>query len=84
MDNVTFIENEYGEFAYTSEDSVNMSVFNSAEIEVLNAVYEKFKGFTAGEISEFSHQELAWLAVPQGNFIAYNFSNQMDPHRRSR
>lgn len=43
-----------------SQTPCDTSVFTDRQLNILNSVYEKFKGLSSREISEISHQEQAW------------------------
>lgn len=57
------------------------SVFTKEELEILEIVYEKFKGYSAGDIREFSHQEAAWLETPMRKPISYEYAKKLDIER---
>lgn len=44
-----------------AKESFNSELFSAVEIVVLQRVLDRFKGCTAGQISEISHQEDAWI-----------------------
>lgn len=44
-----------------SEARPDLSSFKKEELEILNAVYQKFRNTSANDISEISHEEDAWI-----------------------
>ena len=44
-----------------SEIQPDLSSFKKEELDILNAVYQKFRNATANDISEMSHKEDAWI-----------------------
>lgn len=47
------------------------------ERRVANAVCEYFSGWTATRIMDFSHREKAWLEVPNGKLISYDYAHHL-------
>ena len=45
----------------TTTTDFDATVFSAQELIVLDSIYEQFKNYTAGEISELSHKENAWI-----------------------
>lgn len=51
----------------------NLTIFTSAEIEVVKAIIDRFDGVDAATISDVSHRESAgWIALEFGETIPYD------------
>ena len=50
---------------------------SDAEIQIANAVRNYFKDFNASQIADYSHQERAWLEVPNAERIAYRYADDL-------
>lgn len=53
------------------------SVFTASEWDVLRYIRDYFSGYNSKAISERSHQERAWLEVPQGAPIPYDYATEL-------
>ncbi|HHT9133353.1 MAG TPA: type II TA system antitoxin MqsA family protein [Candidatus Avalokitesvara rifleensis] len=62
---------------FTSKESPDLSVFLESELEVLLKVKKRFKDFTAGKIVDFSHQEKGYKETPNGGYISYRYSEEL-------
>jgi len=61
-------------FKSTAFKSFNMDVFNKVELETLELIVHKFKGFNAAQIKEISHKEDAWIEnEKEKKDIDYNY-----------
>lgn len=70
---ITFSNGNAGKKIIGKED-FNSKFFSAYEISVLERVWLRFKDCTAGEISEISHNEDAWIANNQTkNIIRYDY-----------
>jgi len=56
------------------ECDVPEGVLSDSEIEMLNRIYEKFKGFGSVEISDYSHKEKGYKATKTGQIISYAYA----------
>lgn len=75
---LTFEEEMVGEFPGTrikAASSWNKNDFSDAEISVIISVKNKFRGYTATQISDVSHEELAWTDTATGAIIDYRFAS---------
>lgn len=55
-----------------SDTEPHVSVLSESELETVSAVCELFKGMSAGEISNVSHKEKAWIDnIPHKSVISY-------------
>ncbi|MEP2182499.1 type II toxin-antitoxin system antitoxin SocA domain-containing protein, partial [Roseibium sp.] len=48
---------------------------SAKEVEIAESVREYFKDYNASAIAEYSHKEIAWLEVPNGSRISYDYSD---------
>jgi hypothetical protein len=62
---------------YTSLRSPDISVFSNDELKTLISVKEKFKGWTAKRISDFSHQERGYQETQNGKLISYRYAEYL-------
>lgn len=53
------------------------SYFSEGELKVMNFVIEKFKDFTCGQISEYSHKEKLYKNTADGKKISYHHSSEL-------
>lgn len=67
-DNITLIEGRPVERAEQLEEH---------ELEVVNYVIDKLKGMNADAISDFSHQEPAWIETPMFQIIPYEMAKTL-------
>ena len=59
-------------------DSPDMEIFSELEKEILHEVCERFRTFSAGEISEYSHRECGWQeCFPSKSHIPYSYAFAM-------
>jgi len=65
-----------GEIFYPKKN-VDISLFSDTELKVLATVKEYFKGFTAREISDFSHEENGYKETRLGYIISYDYAEQL-------
>lgn len=48
------------------------------EIRIASAVREYFKAYSATEIADYSHNEKAWIYVPNGGRIPYSYADEIN------
>jgi len=71
------IEGPYGGEIITASHSPNLSFFSPEELDVLTTVSGYFKGFSANQISEFSHKEKGYIETSQKEIIPYSYSGSL-------
>ncbi|ODA39170.1 type II TA system antitoxin MqsA family protein [Desulfosporosinus sp. BG] len=71
------LEGPYGREIITPSNPPNLSVFTTEELDILTTVLEYFKGFSATQISEFSHKEKGYLETPHKEIIPYLYSEHL-------
>ena len=58
-----------------TNEKPNMTVFSETEKEILQEVCERFRYYSAGEISEQSHKENGWQkCFPTNSYIPYHYA----------
>lgn len=57
--------------------NADFSLFSDSEIKVLATVRERFRGFSARKIMEYSHNEAGYRATTQGQFISYKYAEDL-------
>ncbi len=70
-------DNGYEKHQVVSEHEITENALSDVEIEVLNRVNEKFKGFGSAEISEYSHKEKGYKKTKQGEIISYVYAKDI-------
>jgi transcriptional regulator with XRE-family HTH domain len=75
-----FADGGTGEQFKPNPDKVfNSALFNEAELEILNAVAERFKNTPTNEIIEISHKEKAWIEnCADRKMIDYKYSFELN------
>jgi len=71
---ITKVESEYFDYPQTKYLPLrrpDMSQFTANEIEVINDVLNKLSDMNATQISDYSHNDVPWLAVEDGEPIEY-------------
>ncbi|WP_044640820.1 type II TA system antitoxin MqsA family protein [Risungbinella massiliensis] len=76
MKEIELMENEYGQFILPTS-AFDHRFFTPEEQETMAMVLEKFEKTTSSEISELSHQEMAWIRTPRKEYISYDFAKEM-------
>ncbi|KAF0201596.1 MAG: helix-turn-helix domain-containing [Bacteroidetes bacterium] len=67
------------QFKPNAAKQFNSALFNDVELEILNAVVERFKNTTTKEIIEISHKEKAWIDnIAERKLIDYNYSFELN------
>ncbi len=52
----------------------DLSVVSGREIELIDEVLNKLSDMNAKQISEYSHNDMPWLATKDGDYISYNLA----------
>ena len=55
----------------------NQDLFSNEELEVIFAIAEYFKDFSATKISDFSHKEKGYIETAQREIIPYRYANDL-------
>ncbi|MGF1437906.1 type II TA system antitoxin MqsA family protein [Bacillus thuringiensis] len=84
--NVTFVPSPSGrgQRIYDLGNIPMKLEFTDEEWETLEFVNEKFEQYTPKEISDYSHEELAWKETAPQAYISYEYSCKMEPVRIKR
>ena len=70
---IAFPTGGYSGVKLCSELQPDMSEFTKEDIDILEAVYKKFRNISSNDISEISHKENAWIDYNgSGKFIDYS------------
>ena len=70
---IAFPTGGYSGVKLCSELQPDMSEFTKEDIDILEAVYKKFRNISSNDISEISHKENAWIDYNgSGKFIYYS------------
>lgn len=59
------------------EHEPDFSFFDRDELEILNGVIDDFSNMNAAEISEYSHQEEAYTATKEKEYISYEYADSL-------
>ena len=76
VEEIPYGEHMIGEELF-SEKKPDLSVFSDTELKILASIKEYFKGWTAKRISEFSHNEKAYVETPNAHLISYEYSEDL-------
>ncbi|WP_148359067.1 type II TA system antitoxin MqsA family protein [Peribacillus simplex] len=84
LDSLTFnkiielkpFENFEGEYLEPLND-YDLSLFSADEIETLQKVISYFKNFDTAEISNYSHEEKAYLKTRNRDLISYDYADEL-------
>lgn len=68
---------EYTKVTILSKNNFDMSSFDSEEIEVIDAIIDKFKKMSVGQISELSHEENGWKHTDANKIISYEYAESL-------
>ncbi|MBK8505289.1 MAG: DUF4065 domain-containing protein [Saprospiraceae bacterium] len=81
LESVEFDSGAIGDrFIAVENRKVNTAVFNALELEVLEMIVNRFKGFSAAQISATSHKEQGWLENNDRNsIISYDYGFYLLP-----
>lgn len=58
--------------------SGDRNVFDDEELTIIFEVRSRFSSMTSKEISDFSHEELAWKDTPSKSIISYDFASHLN------
>ncbi len=78
-DNLIYLvedSNTGGEYFKLNDEDVEIEL-SEEELRIAKLVLNKFNGFTAKEISDYSHEEEAWIENKMGEIISYEFANKL-------
>ncbi|MCX6053488.1 MAG: DUF4065 domain-containing protein [Chloroflexi bacterium] len=76
---ITSEEQTFGDYVgqvYTSCD-LDWSVFSTSELAALAFVKNKFQKYSARQIRDFSHQEKGYQKTKDGEFISYQYAQEL-------
>ena len=62
---------EYKQTKYLPKRDPDLSKLTASEVEVIDNVLNRLSHMTAGQISEYSHGDVPWLATSDGEMIEY-------------
>ena len=61
----------------TSEKHPDLNEFSETELLILASVKKHFNGWTAKQISDFSHNEKGYIETPNGRLISYEYAEDL-------
>ncbi len=70
---IEFTNDIVGEL-YTAKAESNLSNFTDEEINIMDYVINRFRDYTATELSKYSHKEKAYKTTEEGEKISYKLS----------
>lgn len=73
---ITLIEDEYGTYMELL-DEPDSNVFSENELEVLETVVRRFKGWSSTRISKYSHLEKAYIKTAMGENIPFEYARDL-------
>jgi len=82
INDIEVIENEHGSFTSSLSDKSEEEIFTEQELEILNFVYEKFRGMYSADIKDFSHEEKCWIETQNKRLITYSYAEYLDMSRQ--
>lgn len=62
---------EYQQKKYLPLRTPNLSILKAHEIELIDEVLNRLSDYNAAKISEYSHNDVPWLATEEGKIIEY-------------
>jgi putative zinc finger/helix-turn-helix YgiT family protein len=68
---------DYPGEVYVSTVSLDSSIFNPSELKILASVKEKFKSFSAKQISDISHNEKGYQETENAQLIPYSYAEYL-------
>jgi uncharacterized phage-associated protein/DNA-binding transcriptional regulator YiaG len=78
---ITVKEEWKGDFLaeiFEAKKEADTSLFSMEELQTINTVKDKFKAFSATKITEYSHQEIAWIENKDNkNVIDYKYAYEL-------
>lgn len=81
------IKQDYIKLASSVDDSAmlfaplqdaDLSCFNKDEIKVLDKIIDSFKGMSAKELSDWSHEFNGWTETKDGEIIDFKYAKELD------
>jgi len=72
-----YAEDMIGEIFYPKKNP-DISLFSESELKILATVKEHFQKFTARKISDFSHKEKGYEETNVGDFISYDYAEELN------
>ena len=72
-----FYVNGYEKHQVIPECDIPKGVLSKSEMDVLNRINEKFKGFGSADISNYSHKENGYRSTAQGEIISYSYAKDI-------
>lgn len=76
IEEVPYSDEVVGE-RFRSVKEPDLSLFSDSELKILASVKEYFKGFSAGKITSFSHEEKGYKETPNGKLISYEYAETL-------
>lgn len=73
---ITLIDDEFGTKIIPLKDAPTTNL-SEEEMKVLDTVAQKFMGWNASSISNYSHKEKAYLENSHNNFIPFTFAQEL-------
>ena len=71
------VDDPIGEVVISTEPN-STEVFNTIEDSIMRQVHNKFYGFTAKQIEDFSHEERAYKDTKNGEIISYAYAKDLN------
>ena len=68
IENIYF---QYPQTKYLPLRKTNLSILKANEVEIINDVLNKLSDMNAGQISDYSHNDVPWLTTEDGEIIEY-------------
>ena len=69
--------NDYEGTMIYAMKKADLSIFTTSESDVLHFIRDYFARMNSNSISDKSHQERAWLEIPQGEVIPYDYAMEL-------
>jgi len=57
--------------------SWDINIFSQDEIKIMDFILSKFKEYSCGELSEYSHKEKPYMNTVEGEQISYHLSEEL-------
>src|SRR5690606_33025562 len=71
-------EEENGGEKFISLQKPDLSIFSDDEIEILMKVKKHFKAMSASKISDYSHNEKAYIETENSELISYTLASDLN------
>lgn len=65
------------QYNFCPNTNLDMSILEDKEIDVLDIVISKFKGYTTKDIVEYMHKEKAYVETMDMEVISYNYAHEL-------